>query len=178
MDTQTFVNELKASLEFFTRSTSCLTEKHAHFAPSPDVMTTCQQIAHVGQTIDWFMEGIVGEGFDMNFEEHLNDVRKVTTMAEARDWVNVSYAKAMGIASTSSIEDLAVPMPEDSPVFANTPKFVAFPSIVEHTAHHRGALTIYSRLLGLTPAMPYMEAPGEEPQAAVETDAKSKAKSM
>ena len=28
-------------------------------------------------------------------------------------------------------------------------------SIVEHTAHHRGALTVYSRLLGKVPIMPY-----------------------
>jgi uncharacterized damage-inducible protein DinB len=26
---------------------------------------------------------------------------------------------------------------------------------VEHTAHHRGALTVYSRLLGKVPPMPY-----------------------
>jgi len=28
--------------------------------------------------------------------------------------------------------------------------------MVEHTAHHRGALTVYSRVLGKVPAMPYM----------------------
>jgi uncharacterized damage-inducible protein DinB len=27
--------------------------------------------------------------------------------------------------------------------------------MVEHTAHHRGALSVYSRLLGKTPPMPY-----------------------
>jgi uncharacterized damage-inducible protein DinB len=27
--------------------------------------------------------------------------------------------------------------------------------MVEHTAHHRGALTVYSRLLGKVPLMPY-----------------------
>ena len=37
------------------------------------------------------------------------------------------------------------------------PKFTIVPGIDEHTAHHRGALTVYSRLLGLTPPMPYME---------------------
>ena len=37
------------------------------------------------------------------------------------------------------------------------PRFGIAPSIVEHTAHHRGALTVYSRTLGLTSAMPYME---------------------
>jgi uncharacterized damage-inducible protein DinB len=27
--------------------------------------------------------------------------------------------------------------------------------MVEHTAHHRGALSVYTRLLGKTPPMPY-----------------------
>ncbi len=26
-----------------------------------------------------------------------------------------------------------------------------------HTAHHRGALAVYARLLGKVPAMPYMD---------------------
>ncbi len=29
--------------------------------------------------------------------------------------------------------------------------------IVEHSAHHRGALSVYARLLGKQPLMPYME---------------------
>jgi uncharacterized damage-inducible protein DinB len=28
-------------------------------------------------------------------------------------------------------------------------------AMVEHTAHHRGALTVYSRQLGKVPPMPY-----------------------
>jgi uncharacterized damage-inducible protein DinB len=28
-------------------------------------------------------------------------------------------------------------------------------AMVEHTAHHRGALTVYSRELGKVPVMPY-----------------------
>jgi uncharacterized damage-inducible protein DinB len=27
--------------------------------------------------------------------------------------------------------------------------------IVDHTAHHRGALSVYARLVGREPAMPY-----------------------
>ena len=173
MEQQIFAAELTSSLEFFNRSTSCLTEEHAGFAPSKDAMTTCQQIAHVAQTIDWFMEGILGDGFDMNFEAHLAEVRKITSVAAARDWVNRSYTDAVRIASYTSLEDLAVPMPADSPIFANTPRYAAFSAIVEHTAHHRGALTVYSRLLGLTPAMPYMDALPEAPKAAPENKAKA-----
>ena len=31
-----------------------------------------------------------------------------------------------------------------------------FWGLVDHTAHHRGALTVYARLLGKVPPMPYM----------------------
>jgi uncharacterized damage-inducible protein DinB len=32
-----------------------------------------------------------------------------------------------------------------------------FGAITDHTAHHRGALTVYARLNGIVPPMPYME---------------------
>jgi len=32
-----------------------------------------------------------------------------------------------------------------------------FSAITAHTAHHRGALTVYARILGLVPPMPSME---------------------
>ena len=43
------------------------------------------------------------------------------------------------------------------PLFIGSPRSMIVPSIVEHTSHHRGALTVYSRTLGLVPVMPYME---------------------
>ena len=30
-------------------------------------------------------------------------------------------------------------------------------TITDHTAHHRGALTVYARVSGLVPPMPYMD---------------------
>ena len=30
-------------------------------------------------------------------------------------------------------------------------------AITDHTAHHRGALTVYARVSGLVPPMPYMD---------------------
>lgn len=178
MEQQTFINELKSTKEFFERSTRCLTEEHASFAPTKDSMTTCQQVAHVAQTLDWFLEGAFGAGFDMNFEAHMDDVVKIKTMAEAKEWLDTSFEKAIETATNTSFEDLAVPVPTDSPVFGGMPRYAIFPSIVEHTAHHRGALTVYSRLLGLTPAMPYMDMPEEEPQAAAQSEPESKAETV
>ncbi|NJL28826.1 MAG: hypothetical protein HC897_13505 [Thermoanaerobaculia bacterium] len=36
------------------------------------------------------------------------------------------------------------------------PRAAIIGAIVDHTAHHRGTLTVYSRLLGYVPPMPYM----------------------
>ena len=33
-----------------------------------------------------------------------------------------------------------------------------FSGITDHTAHHRGALTVYARVQGIVPPMPYMDA--------------------
>jgi len=35
------------------------------------------------------------------------------------------------------------------------PLFEIIGAMVEHTAHHRGALAVYTRLLGKVPPMPY-----------------------
>jgi uncharacterized damage-inducible protein DinB len=32
-----------------------------------------------------------------------------------------------------------------------------FRAITDHTAHHRGALTVYARTQGIVPPMPYMD---------------------
>ena len=41
-------------------------------------------------------------------------------------------------------------------MMAGAPRFAVIEGIQDHTAHHRGALTVYSRLLGMTPSVPYM----------------------
>jgi uncharacterized damage-inducible protein DinB len=35
-------------------------------------------------------------------------------------------------------------------------RMAIFSAITDHTAHHRGALTVYARLNKLVPPMPYM----------------------
>jgi uncharacterized damage-inducible protein DinB len=42
-------------------------------------------------------------------------------------------------------------------IFGEIPRWSVILGLVDHTAHHRGALTVYARLKGLTPPMPYME---------------------
>ena len=157
MDPKSFVRMLQDTKEWFERSTRCLVEEDSTFAPSDGAMTTAQQVAHVAQTVDWFMEGAFRpEGFDMDFEGMGTEIMKVESLAAAREWVDRAFAAAIEKTSAQSVEDLAVTLPE-GPVMGGAPRFAIFGAIQDHTAHHRGALTVYSRLRGHTPAMPYMD---------------------
>lgn len=150
------LNELNASEEFFNRSTRNLTEEHAGHRPAKDMMTSAQQIAHVAQTIDWFLDGASNsKGFDMDFEGHMKKIAAIQTMAEARNWLKQSYQSARDWLSDASDADLNTLLPEG--IMGGQPRWIIIPSLVEHAAHHRGALTVYARTLGITPPMPYME---------------------
>lgn len=156
MDTQVLVGQLKASKEYLDRSTSCLLEEHSNFTPVEGTFTVAQQIAHVAQTVDWFREGVFGDkGFDMDFEAHGAEVGKVTSLAAAREWLNDAYAKLSDTVASKTMEEMLETLP-DGPIMGGAPRTAAVSGTIEHTAHHRGALSVYSRLCGLTPAMPYM----------------------
>ena len=145
--------------EFFNRSTRCLSEEHSQYRPTDDGFTVAQQVAHVAQTVDWFLEGATSpKGFDMDFEGHMAAVSEITSLAGARAWLARSFNAAREFVEKSAGAELQAPLPE-GPVMPGLPKFTIFPGIDEHTAHHRGALTVYSRMLGLTPPLPYMDMP-------------------
>ena len=157
MSQQAYAAKLRSTKEYFDRSTRCLAEDHSGFCPSDGMLTAAQQVAHVAQTVDWFVEGASRpEGFDLDFESHGKALLKVTSLSAARDWLDKSFAAATAYVETLSDEDLKSPLP-DGVVMGGAPRSEIFEGIVEYSAHHRGALTVYSRLCGLMPAMPYME---------------------
>ncbi len=156
MDRKHLISELKSSQEYLNRSTRPLAEEHGGFRPSPEQMTAAQQLAHVGQTIEWFLEGAFGHGFSLDFEEHGKELEGLTSMAAARAWASKAFAQALDALESKSDAELEAKLP-DGPIMGGQPRWVIFPAIVEHTAHHRGALTVYSRLQGLTPPMPYAD---------------------
>jgi len=154
---ESLLGELRGSKEFFDRSTRCLEETHAGYRPTGDALSTAEQIAHVGQTVEWFLDGVTSDsGFDMDFENHMKDVLKTKTLADARAWVDKAYTAVIEYIENTSVEDLSKPLPE-GPVMGGAPRHAIISGIVDHTAHHRGALTVYARLQGLTPSMPYMD---------------------
>lgn len=154
---QQAVAELNSAHEFFNRSTRNLTEEHSGVTPAQGMMTAAQQVAHAAQTIDWFMEGAFRpEGFAMDFDEQAKALQKYTSLMAARAWFEKAIAAAKATVAAKSDADLMVPLPAGA-VMGGAPRMAIFGAITDHTAHHRGALTVYARLKGVVPPMPYMD---------------------
>jgi len=119
------------------------------------MMTAAQQVAHAAQTLDWFVEGVTRpEGFDLDFGKHATELMAVTSLAEARRRLESAYANAVEFVRSRGPDGLAKPLPP-GPIMGGQPASAVVWAMIEHTAHHRGALTVYSRLLGKVPPMPY-----------------------
>lgn len=148
--------QLLASKDFFDRSTRVLEEADSGFRPKEAMMTVAQHVAHTAQTVDWFIEGIARpEGFSLDFERQMKELECVTSLAAARSMFDAAYAKAVAFVRSRTPEDFNRPLA--GPIMGGEPASSAIWGIIEHTAHHRGSLAVYSRLLGKVPAMPYGE---------------------
>ena len=157
MANEEIVAALRGMKNQFKRSSSCLREEDSAYAPVEGVMTVAQLVAHVGLSVDWFIEGMTRpEGFDLNFEEAHRRTCAYTSLAEARKLLDEAFERAAQAFGKLSDFELDQPLPA-GPVLGGAPRRVLVGAILDHTAHHRGALTVYSRLLGLTPQMPYGE---------------------
>jgi hypothetical protein len=132
-----------------------LTEEDSLVVPVEGMISAAQQVAHIAQTVDWFLEGVFGDGFDMGFEESTKEIMAVSSLDVARKWLNDSYDSAASMIGGKSEEELAELLPEGS-LMGSTPKVLVLCGIAEHTAQHRSALTVYTRLAGKVPSMPYM----------------------
>lgn len=149
-------NQLLASKDFFNRSTSVLEEADSGFRPQDGMMTVAHQVAHTAQTLEWFVDGASRpEGFDLDFEAAAKQMEAVTSLAAARKMLDDAYGRAIQYFGSKSADELAAPLPP-GPIMGGQPVSDLVWAMVEHTAHHRGALTVYSRLLGKVAPMPYM----------------------
>jgi len=148
------VYELESTRKFFLTTISVLTADDETFAPAPDMYTTAAQIAHVAITVDWFMAGAFGAGWDTDYDVHIAQAKAVTSIDVAREMLAQSFGSAIAALSTMSEADLNEPIPNDT-VMGGAPKRAVISGIVDHTAHHRGSLAVYARLRGKVPLMPY-----------------------
>lgn len=148
---------VEEALQFFERSTRNLTEEDSEYAPVAGAYTASQHVAHVALTLDWFLEGAFAPGgFDMDFASHDKQARAVTSLAAARRMVERSGARFIEKLSSLSESEWRAPIAA-GPIMGGMPRFHIVEGLVDHTAHHRGALTVYTRLRGKVPPMPYME---------------------
>jgi uncharacterized damage-inducible protein DinB len=151
----TYTAQLLASKDYFNRSTRVLDEADSQFRPHPEMMTVAQQVAHTAQTLDWFVEGATrSEGFDLDFEKQAKIRETVTSLNSAREMLETAYSNAIDFLNSQSPEELSRPL-QAGPVMGGEPISDIVWAMVEHCAHHRGALTVYCRQLGKVPPMPY-----------------------
>ncbi len=149
---------LQSSQEYFERTTAALTEEHSALIPLEGMFTAAQQVAHVAHTVDWFMEGAFNRenGFDTDFEAMDKEIKAFTSMQSAKAFVKDAYSSARDKIASLSVEKLESALPE-GPIMGGLPRKQVVQGIVDHTAHHRGALSVYVRHAGATPAMPYAD---------------------
>lgn len=150
-----FCMSLQLQRKFFNTATACFRPQDAGFAPKPEMFTVAAQIAHTAATVDWFIAGAFGPtGFDMDFPTHEAAARAVTSLAEARKRLDASYDAAIARLERTSLADLHAPIAA-GPIMGGAPRIAVIEAMGDHAAHHRGALGVYARLIGLVPAMPY-----------------------
>jgi uncharacterized damage-inducible protein DinB len=148
--------EIDATLRFFEKSVSNLKEEDSTFAPAPEMMTTAQHVAHTGLTVDWFREGGFNGEWNMDFEGEAKKIATYTSFEEALKLLREAFARLRERTEASSEEELGETMPEN-PILGTQPRYNMFEALIDHTAHHRGTLAVYTRLRGRVPPMPYMD---------------------
>ena len=149
-----FIHSIQSQEKFFNTTIASFEEKDSSYAPQPGMMTVTQHVAHTAQTVHWFMTGAFDpKGFDMDFEKHAQESNRVTSLAAAKAWMDKSCREAEHIIRSKTMADFQAPIA--GKIMGGLPRLVIFEALADHTAHHRGSLAVYARLLGRKPAMPY-----------------------
>ena len=148
------VQQLETSQKYIKATLEVFDESDSGFTPQPELYTVAGHVAHTADSIDWFVEGAFGAGWNMDFEGLIAAARAVTSLKDANDWLDRAFARATAAIGSASDEDLYAPIP-DSRIMGGAPRATIAGAIVDHTAHHRGSLAVYARLLGKVPNMPY-----------------------
>jgi uncharacterized damage-inducible protein DinB len=150
-----FAASLRRQVQFFERTLECFDESDSEFAPGPDTYTVAAHVAHTASTIKWFIEGAFSpEGFAMNFAEHIAEAKTFTSLSAAKSLLEQITAECAATLEATTMIEMMTPLPE-GPIMGGAPRVAIIEAMADHTAHHRGALSVYARLLNKEPAMPY-----------------------
>lgn len=145
---------LRSDQHFLDNILADFTEQDADFQPTGEMMNVAQQVHHIAHTIDWFREGAFTGNYDMDFEAQNTEAAKPRKLSDAKAELAAAYARLCDALAPLSAADMAKPMP-DNPILGPAPLWHLVPAVIGHTSHHRGALSVYLRLLGRTPRMVY-----------------------
>ena len=116
-----YATQILASREFFDRSTRVLDESDSQFRPRDGMMTVAQHVAHIAQTIEWFLDGATRpEGCDLNFGEQAKALAEVRSLHEARHRLENAFIHAADFLRGKTPEELARPLPP-GPVMGGRP---------------------------------------------------------
>lgn len=139
---------------YFEKTLECFTPQDGEFAPHAGMFTVAQHVAHAAQTVEWFFEGAFRpEGVETDFAALEKDVRAIQDLEDATAWWKSACQEAQDAIANSAEEAWNEPI--RGQIMAGMPRHTILQGITDHTAHHRGALAVYARLLGHEPAMPY-----------------------
>lgn len=156
MFAEQYVAGLENQRRYFLKTISCFKPKDATFVPREGMMSVAHQIAHVAQVVDWFIEGAFSpQGMNEDWEDQAKRVQAVTELKPAVAWLNQAYDRAVEAVRTHSDEEWREPIAQES-IMGGLPRASIFSGMADHTAHHRGSLAVYARLVGHEPEMPYM----------------------
>jgi len=148
------ISNLQSQRKFFMNTISCFNEDDSSFKPSDEIYTVAQHIGHAAETYDWFINGAFGDAFDLNFDNYAEHMNKYTSIEECIKEFNAAIDRAIAKFEEYTEEDLREKITSEP--MKGAPKLAIVYALGDHTAHHRGALSVYARLLGKTPKMPYV----------------------
>ncbi len=151
---QGLLAEVQAVQNFFNKSSNCLSEEDSNFKPQTEMMTVAQHVQHTADTFHWFINGAFSDNFDMDLDDYQEKMAKVTSLRESRKNLEEAVQRLTKEIEIHSESEWQEPI-KDKRIMSGAPRFAIVSAISEHTAHHRGALAVYSRLLGKIPEMPY-----------------------
>ena len=146
--------ELESTRRFFLTTLSVFNKADSNFAPHADMYTVAGQVAHAAITVDWFMAGAFGAGWDQAYDLHITRAKAVTSLDEARTMLVKAFDDAIATVTSASEVTMQEPIPNDV-IMNGAPRVAVLSGITDHTAHHRGSLAVYARLLGKVAPMPY-----------------------
>lgn len=169
---------------FFHRTVSCFEEKDATFRPRDNMLSVAGQIMHVTAAIELTLSGLIHNierfkdmkpvsrrgptatwialdyGFtSLNWANESNKeipefVERPTLAASLRafdETIDMATEMFGGLTPQELMQPLPkTPMPMQNPI-------QILEMLIDHTAHHRGALAQYARLLGYEPKFPYFD---------------------